>query len=78
MTEQKTDKYLIRLINEHLQAFGPRKTGSNLLINRYLPKQHSLLYRFDKLSQEMTIKEDPHEVQKQDLVKDLTQKFQIS
>ena len=45
----KTDKQLIRIINENLQAFGPHSTGSNLLINKYLRKQDSLLYKVDKL-----------------------------
>ena len=49
LAEAKTDKQLIRMINENLQAFGPHSTGSNLLINRYLPKQDSLLCKMDTL-----------------------------
>jgi hypothetical protein len=49
LLETKTDKYLARLINEHLQAFGPRKLGSNLLINLLLPPEESILGIFDRL-----------------------------
>ena len=47
LVETKTDKQLIRMINENLQAFGPHSTGSNLLINKYIPKQDSLLHKID-------------------------------
>ena len=50
LAETKTDKQLIRLINENLQAFGPHSTGPNLLINKYLPKEESLFYRMDQLT----------------------------
>lgn len=49
LADSKCDKLLIRLVNEKLQAFGPGSTGANLLINRYLPRQESLLYKFDQL-----------------------------
>lgn len=49
MIETKTDKALIRMVNESLQAFGPNTTGSNLLINKYMSKEDSLLYRIEKL-----------------------------
>lgn len=49
LVEGKTDRLLMRLINEHLQAFGPFKNGSNLLINKYLPKERSLLGIFDSI-----------------------------
>jgi hypothetical protein len=50
LEESKTDRLLIRLINEHLQAFGPGKIGPNLLINRFLPKEKSILHRFDSIN----------------------------
>ena len=49
LVETKTDKMLIRFINQHLQAFGPSKIGPNLLINRYLPTESSLLAKVDKI-----------------------------
>ena len=52
LTDTKTDKMLIRLINQHLQAFGPGKTGPNLLINKYMPIEQSLLYKVDALRNE--------------------------
>ena len=47
LVETKTDKMLIRHINQHLQAFGPSKTGPNLLVNKYLPIEQSLLWKID-------------------------------
>ena len=47
LLEAKTDKALIRMIFESLQAFGPASMSSNLLINRYLEKKSSLLYRME-------------------------------
>jgi len=47
LLESKTDKTLIRLIFESLQAFGPSSIGSNLLINRYLKKEESILFRIE-------------------------------
>jgi len=67
LEESKTDKLLIRLINENLQAFGPRKNGSNLLINRFLPKECSILRRFDKLM-DSTIKDILVDEQRQALI----------
>jgi len=37
------------MIQDSLQAFGPNLTGSNLLINRYISKEESLLNRIEKL-----------------------------
>ena len=48
LLETKTDKTLIRLIYDSLQAFA----GSNLLINRYMKKEESLLYRIESLLNE--------------------------
>ena len=48
LLETKTDKTLIRLIYESLQDFS----GSNLLINRYMRKEESLLYRIETLLNE--------------------------
>ncbi len=59
LEDSKTDRLLIRLVNEHLQAFGPGKIGSNLLINRFLPKEKSILYRFDAITQTDEQKVEP-------------------
>ena len=49
MIETKTDKSLIRMVNESLQAFGPNTTGSNLLLNKYMKKEDSLIFRIEKM-----------------------------
>lgn len=49
MTETKTDKALIRMINDSLVGFGPNTTGSNLLLNKYIKKEQSLFFRIEKL-----------------------------
>ena len=49
LQENKTDKALIRMIYDSLQAFGPGAAGSNLLINRFIKKEESLLFRIEKL-----------------------------
>lgn len=49
LIETKTDKTLIRLILDNLQAFGPNSHGSNLLINRYMRKEDSLFNRIEFL-----------------------------
>lgn len=49
MTETKTDKALIRMINDSLVCFGPNTTGSNLLLNKYIKKEQSLFFRIEKL-----------------------------
>lgn len=49
LIENKTDKTLIRMINDNLQAFGPNTIGSNLLLNRFLTKEESLLHRIETL-----------------------------
>mmetsp|Transcript_12726 Transcript_12726/g.17140 ORF Transcript_12726/g.17140 Transcript_12726/m.17140 type:complete len:128 (-) Transcript_12726:739-1122(-) len=40
------------MIYESLQAFGPNSSGSNLLINRFIKKEESLLFRIEKLLNE--------------------------
>lgn len=52
LLENKTDKALIRMIYDSLQAFGPNACGSNLLINRFIKKEESLLFRIDKVLNE--------------------------
>lgn len=47
LLETKTDKALIRMIFEQLQAFGPTAKGSNFLINKYMNKEESLIYRLE-------------------------------
>ena len=66
LVETKTDKQLIRMINENLQAFGPHSTGSNLLINKFIPKQDSLLHKIDTILGvgEEEKKETAHSVKK--------------
>ena len=66
LVETKTDKQLIRMINENLQAFGPHSTGSNLLINKFIPKQDSLLHKIDTIlgGGEEEKKETAHSVKK--------------
>ena len=49
LVDNKTDKTLIRLIFEQLQAFGPNVNGSNLLLNRFMKKEESLFCRVEKL-----------------------------
>lgn len=49
LLESKTDKALIRMIFDSLQAFGPGATGSNLLINRFIKKEESILFRIERL-----------------------------
>lgn len=49
LIDTKTDKTLIRLIVDNLQAFGPNSQGSNLLINRYMRKEDSLFNRIEFL-----------------------------
>lgn len=49
LVENKTDKTLIRMIYDNLQAFGPNTIGSNLLLNRYMNKEESLLHRIESL-----------------------------
>ena len=46
--ENKTDKTLIRMIQDNLQSFGPNINGSNLLLNRFMNKEESLFNRIDK------------------------------
>ena len=48
MLDTKTDKTLIRLIFGSLQMFS----GSNLLLNRYMKKEESILFRIEKLLDE--------------------------
>ena len=57
LDEHTTDKMLRRAIDDHLQCFGPGQVGSNLLLNRYLPKQQSLLRKFKQVKQQF----DPEE-----------------
>ena len=47
--ESKTDKTLIRMIQDSLQAFGPNLTGSNLLLNRFINKEESLFSRIERI-----------------------------
>jgi len=47
LVKYKTDKILIRLINEKLQCFGPKRIGANLLLNKYLDKKDSMFYKID-------------------------------
>ena len=49
LIDNKTDKTLIRMINDNLQAFGPNTIGSNLLLNRFMTKDESLLHRIEIL-----------------------------
>ena len=37
------------MIYENLQAFGPKITGANLLINRYMKREDSLLYSIEQI-----------------------------
>ena len=50
--ENKTDKTLIRMIQNNLQSFGPNINGSNLLLNRFMNKEESLFNRIEKLLNE--------------------------
>ena len=50
--ENKTDKTLIRMIQDNLQSFGPNINGSNLLLNRFMNKEESLFNRIEKLLNE--------------------------
>ena len=43
MTNNKVEKGLIRIINNHLSCFGPFRCGPNILINLLLSKEKSLL-----------------------------------
>ena len=49
LTETKTDKMLIRLINNNIQAFGPHSTGSNILINRFIKREESMIYKAEQI-----------------------------
>ena len=49
LQETKTDKALIRMINDSLQAFGPEMNDSNLLLNRYMDKKDSLFNRIERV-----------------------------
>lgn len=37
------------MIFESLQAFGPNTCGSNLLINRFMKKEESLIFRIEQM-----------------------------
>ena len=52
LLDNKTDKTLIRMIYDNLQAFGPNTTGSNLLLNRFMNKNESILHRIEALLNE--------------------------
>ena len=49
LIDTKTDKALIRMINDNLQAFGPEMNDSNLLLNRYLDKKDSLFNKIESM-----------------------------
>ena len=56
LLDTKTDKTLIRMIFEQLQSFGPTAKGSNLLINKYLRKEESLIYRLECLLDQQQVR----------------------
>ena len=80
LEESKCDKLLLRLVNEKLQAFGPGLTGPNLLINRYLPREDSLLYRFDKLvgNQIPEQHHQQHEAERQNTLTTLCEQYNLT
>lgn len=49
LLDNKTDKTLIRMIYDNLQAFGPNTVGSNLLLNRFMNKNESILHKIEAL-----------------------------
>jgi len=58
--------------------------GSNILINRYLPRNQSILYKFDKLSgqldedEESKRNENAQELWKQQALKEIYEAFSIT
>lgn len=52
LDEKKTSKKLIRLIEDKLLCFGPKRKGPNLLINKFMNSEESMIQIIYKLARE--------------------------
>lgn len=57
LAEQKTSQKLIRYIRDHTSCFGPKRLGSNLLINKFSDKSKSFFQVIQSLVGEKILPE---------------------
>ena len=49
MTERNVNKRLIRWIKEQTLAFGPKRKGPNILLNRLMKREDSFFFKLNEL-----------------------------